>query len=63
MKGTIKMLVKDKKFGFITAEGKDYFFHHSALKNASFEDLSKGQEVEFEDSEGEKGARAEDIYV
>lgn len=64
MKGTIKTLVKDKKFGFIKSEGgADFFFHHSALKNTEFDSLTLGQEVEFEDSEGAKGPRAEDIFV
>jgi len=64
MKGKIKTLVKDKNFGFIKAEdGKEYFFHHSALKNVAFADLTVGQEVEFEDTEGAKGPRAEDIFV
>ena len=64
MNGKIKRLIADKKFGFIVGDGnKEYFFHASALKNTRFDDLEVGQEVEFEDSEGEKGPRAEDIYV
>ena len=64
MKGTIKTLLEKKRCGFITGEdGKDYFFHQSALKNAKFDELGVGQEVEFEDAEGEKGPRAEDVYV
>jgi cold shock CspA family protein len=65
MTGTIKKLDKVKKFGFIRAtDGKEYFFHSSALKNAKFDDLQEGQEVtEFEDAEGAKGPRAEDVYI
>lgn len=64
MKGKIKRLVNDKGFGFIAAEdGKEFFFHKSAVKNAKFEDLNEDDAVEFEDSEGPKGPRAEDIYV
>ena len=64
MNGVIKRLVKDKKFGFILgSDKKEYFFHSSALKNTHFEDLGEGQEVTFEDSEGEKGLRAEDVFV
>ena len=64
MKGTIKKLLSDKKCEFITGDDrKDYFFHSSALKNAKFDDLGEGQECEFEDAEGEKGPRAEDVYV
>lgn len=63
MTGIIKRLIKDKRFGFIGAEGKEFFFHASALKNVNFEDLTEGREVTFEDAEGSKGPRAEDIYV
>lgn len=64
MTGMIKTLNKGKGFGFITGEDhKDYFFHRSQVKNAQFEELEVGQEVTFEDSEGEKGPRAEDVYV
>jgi CspA family cold shock protein len=71
MTGTIERLLMDKGFGFIKSteptgakgSGVEYFFHRSAVKNAKFEDLTKGQEVTFEDSEGTKGPRAEDVYV
>lgn len=64
MKGTIKKLVQEKGFGFIVGEDKiDYFLHRSALKNCAFEDLHVGDEVEFEDAEGPKGPRAEDIFL
>lgn len=64
MTGTIKKLIKDKKCGFIRGDDNvDYFFHKSAVKNAEFEDLGEGQEVTFEDAEGQKGPRAEDVYV
>lgn len=64
MNGTIKNMHTDKGFGFIRGEdGKDYFMHRSAVKNAKFEELEAGREVRFEDSEGSKGLRAEDVYV
>ena len=70
MTGTIKKLLADKHCGFITSHGtpgrgpkKDYFFHASSLKNAKFEELGEGQEVTFEDAEGTKGPRAEDVYI
>jgi CspA family cold shock protein len=64
MTGTIKVINHGRGFGFIKGEdGREYFFHASALKNAVFMDLMEGQEVTFEDSEGAKGLRAEDVYV
>ena len=63
MIGTIKRLYLDKNYGFIRSGNKDYFFHGSALKNIKIDDLEEGQEVTFEDNEGSKGPRAEDIFV
>jgi len=64
MTGTIKTLHAAKGFGFILGEDKkEYFFHRTAVKNAEFGGLSEGQEVTFEDAEGAKGPRAEDVYV
>lgn len=64
MTGTIKKLLTDKNCGFIRGEdGVDYFFHKSALKNADYDNLHEGDDVTFEDAEGQKGPRAEDIYV
>lgn len=62
--GTIKNINRDKGFGFIRdADGREYFFHRSALKNITFEELQLQQQVTFEEGEGPKGPRAEDIYA
>jgi CspA family cold shock protein len=64
MNGIIKKIVADKGFGFIRdTSGKEYFFHRSALKNCEFTELKEGREVEFDEAEGSKGPRAEDVYV
>ncbi|QDT31599.1 MULTISPECIES: cold-shock protein [Thalassoglobus] len=59
-RGTIKKLVADKGFGFITGgdQGKDLFFHVSSVQDAAFESLYEGQNVDFESEEGPKGTRA-----
>jgi len=49
MKGTIKKLIKDRGFGFIRAEdGREIFFHRTAVKSTNFESLTEGQSVEFD---------------
>ena len=64
MTGVIKNVYAEKGYAFIKGEdGKEYFMHKSALKNAKIEDVGQGQEVTFEDAEGSKGPRAEDVYV
>jgi CspA family cold shock protein len=61
--GTIKRLT-DKGFGFIeTGTGKDLFFHMSALEGVRFEDLRQGQRVSFNEGQGPKGPRAENVKV
>lgn len=60
MFGTIKKIVKEKGFGFITADdGEEVFFHRSRLSPKTyFEDLREGSEVQFEVRPGEKGKQA-----
>lgn len=59
--GTIKKLT-DKGFGFIdTGSGKDLFFHLSNLDSCTFDDLQEGQQVYFEEGQGPKGPRAENV--
>ena len=58
--GKIAKLVKDRGFGFITAEGmeKDLFFHAKELQDLTFEELNEGDAVEFEIGESPKGPNA-----
>ena len=61
-KGKIGRLMKDRGYGFITTEdGKDIFFHRTALQDIKFDSLREGQSLEFEIEEGPKGPRAIDI--
>jgi len=60
--GTIKTLIRDRGFGFIAAEdGTEIFFHRSDLVGMEMEQLSEGQQVEFEVGRGPKGPRAERV--
>ena len=64
MNGTIQKVIAEKGFGFITAaDGKEYFFHSSAVSGASFDSLSSGQAVTFDIGQGPKGPRAENVKV
>lgn len=64
MTGTIKRLLRDKRCGFIKADGTtdEFFFHQSALRNARYDELTEGDIVSFEEGEGPRGPRAEEIY-
>ena len=59
--GTIKKLVSDKGFGFISADGAELFFHSSAVEETTFDELREGQSVTFEEGQGPKGPRAEHV--
>lgn len=59
--GTIKKIVSDKGFGFIGGERGDVFFHHSAVEGGGFESLQIGQAVTYEEGQGPKGPRAENV--
>ena len=62
MQGTIKKLIRDRGFGFIHADdGREIFFHRTGLQLLDFDDLSEGQNVEFEVERGEKGPRATNV--
>jgi len=59
--GKIKTL-NEKGFGFITQDdGRDIFFHSSSLEGVSFEDLTRGQRVSYQEGQGPKGPRAENV--
>lgn len=55
--GVIKKVVADRGFGFISADGGDVFFHHSAVVDSRFDDLHEGQAVEYELDDSEGGGR------
>jgi CspA family cold shock protein len=60
MSGTIKKLVAERGFGFITAEdGNDYFFHRSG--SADFDRLDTGIKVSFTTEPSAKGPRATNV--
>jgi len=62
MTGTIKRLVAERGFGFITADdGREFFFHMTMLEGGlrAFHDLTEGGRVTFsEDPNALKGPRA-----
>lgn len=59
--GTIKRIARDKGFGFIRdASGQEYFFHRSAVQG-TFDSLTEGQRVSFEEEESPKGPRATNV--
>ena len=64
MKGQIKRLIRDRGFGFVSAEnGKEVFFHRSALGDVDIESLDEDTDVEYEVEQGPKGLRAANLRI
>ena len=63
MKGTIKTLILEKNFGFITPDdgSKDVFFHATGLVGVQFSELKPGDAVTFEVEQSDKGPRAMNV--
>lgn len=57
--GTVKRIVNEKGFGFIGADGTDYFFHKSSCDD--FDGMQTGDRVTFVAKRGEKGPRADRV--
>jgi len=58
--GTVKKVIADRGFGFITADdGKDYFFHRDGLEaGVDFDRLAGGEKVSFDVEPSQRGPRA-----
>jgi CspA family cold shock protein len=61
--GTIKKIVAERGFGFITSDdAKEYFFHRNSLDaSLDFDRLVGGERVAFEIEASPKGPRAERV--
>ena len=57
--GKVKWFNNAKGYGFITTEaGKDAFVHYTDIDGDGFKVLDEGDQVEFEVTDGPKGAKA-----
>jgi cold shock protein len=62
--GTVKWFNAEKGYGFITPEsGEDVFVHFSAIQSAGYRSLNEGQVVEFDVTQGPKGAQAANVRL
>jgi CspA family cold shock protein len=61
--GSIKKLVAEKGFGFISGDREELFFHRSSVIGGDFDSLRPGQQVEYQVDQGDrgKGPRAKDV--
>lgn len=61
MEGTVKWFDVQKGFGFITADGTDYFVHHSALPEGMR--LNENDKVTFDVVKTERGEQAQNVKL
>ena len=59
--GKVKWFNASKGFGFIEAEGQDYFVHFNSIKMDGYKNLDDGQDVVFSPSKTERGLSALDV--
>ena len=60
--GTVKWFNDAKGYGFISRQdGKDVFVHYSVIIGDGFRTLVQGQQVEYEEKEGQRGLFAEKV--
>ncbi|HEU5001989.1 MAG TPA: cold-shock protein [Actinomycetota bacterium] len=58
--GTVKWFNATKGFGFITPDGggEDVFVHQSQIQVPGYREVTEGQRVSFEITQGQKGLQA-----
>jgi CspA family cold shock protein len=63
MQGTVKWFNESKGYGFITPEdgGSDLFVHFSEIQGEGFKTLHEGDQVSFEEGQGQKGPQAKNV--
>ena len=63
--GTVKWFDKKKGYGFICAgeTDSDVFVHYTGFGDSELRTLNEGDEVSFDIVEGEKGPRADKVFL
>lgn len=59
--GHVKWFNAKKGYGFIEAEGNEYFIHHTGINSDGFKTLEENEQVEFEVTESERGPKATNV--
>ena len=60
--GTVKWFDSKKGFGFVVNEtGKDVFVHFTVIEGEGFRALKEGEQVEFEEAQGQRGLSAVNV--
>jgi len=63
LQGKVKWFSDSKGFGFVEADGKDYFVHFKEIKGEGFKTLKEGDKVSFIAANSPKGMNATQVTV
>ncbi len=64
MNGRVKRVITDKGFGFLLGDDNvERFFHHSQVRNATWDTVREGTRVTFDPDQGPKGDRAKNVQI
>jgi len=59
LRGTVKWFNDARGYGFIAREnGEQVYVHHTVIEGAGYRTLHEGEQVEFEERQGERGLEA-----
>jgi cold shock protein len=63
LQGVVKWFNREKGFGFLVADKKQYFVHYKEIAMQGFKELKEGQQVCFTTRDTERGVCAENVRV
>ena len=59
LRGTVKWFNDARGYGFIAREnGNEVYVHHTVIEGSGYRTLQEGEEVEYEERQGERGLEA-----
>ncbi len=61
--GTVKWFNDEKGYGFVEANGKDYFLHYKEIQLNGFRKAVQGDKVTFEPGSSPKGLVAKTVII
>lgn len=61
--GRVKWFSDSKGYGFIEAQGKDYFLHFKELQMEGFKTVKEGDKVRFTEDLSPRGPSARNVYL
>lgn len=61
--GIVKWFSDEKGYGFVEADGKEYFLHFKEIQKDGFKSAKQGDKVEFNPAMSPKGLIAKSVII